>query len=145
MTLRTLTSRGGLIYEGDRDLSAPEADRIAQRNGYVFAERLAAAYAGRSFVVDDDGRIRRGLTPMEGPPAPARRVQPPGSPLDPAAVRTALEGLLDALAEQLGRRAGLEGLDRHGRVYGRPVLDHLTGDAGRAVRAAQALLERLKR
>lgn len=55
--MKVFTSKNGLIYEGDSILSASFADRLAEVNGFVYAERLVDAYAGKDFKTDDTGRI----------------------------------------------------------------------------------------
>ena len=55
--MRTYTSREGLIFEGKRMLDCPEADKLAEKNGFVYAERLVAAFDGKDFQTNDEGKI----------------------------------------------------------------------------------------
>ena len=49
--MKTYSSRDGLLWEGERQLGVQEADQLAQAKGYVYAERLAQAFDGRTFGV----------------------------------------------------------------------------------------------
>lgn len=41
--LETITTRDGLLFIDGRELELPEADQVAQRHGYLYAERMVRA------------------------------------------------------------------------------------------------------
>lgn len=55
--VRTYKSKDGLIYEGERIVPAPEADRLARANNFLHAERLVQAFEGKEFTTNEEGII----------------------------------------------------------------------------------------
>jgi hypothetical protein len=57
-----ITIKDGLVWEvingkEPRMLNAPEADRIAAKNGFVYAERLVKHYVGQTVALDSELNI----------------------------------------------------------------------------------------
>jgi hypothetical protein len=53
----TIDVQRGLMWQESRSLSAPEADHVAQRAGFQFAERFVRKYDGRRVIIGGAGEV----------------------------------------------------------------------------------------
>ena len=54
----TYSVHDGLIWKGDKDVGLPEADYIAQANGFTYAERFVRAFDGKTIELDGDLKLK---------------------------------------------------------------------------------------